>query len=673
MNPIELMKNAEKLSVQQLQQAVESGTLPAYIGVPLIQEKVKQQQQMQTAAAGQQGPQTTVKDQIMQQAGVAQLPSGLPEEYADGGIVGFALGGDSRKASKAQEIEAVLGRAAAEAYLQGFAWPEQQMQEKLNPRNTNVPTLSEAMKNSPPAKFAGNVVDFTKQAAGTYGDLYEEGGIPAIAEYQKANIQGVASGVGDKLKSAVSKITPDVEKLYYGPKGKREDFAGLSGTAKMDIASIIDEAANAYGVDPKALRAIAQIESGMNPNAKNPDPNSTASGLFQFTKGTAKDFGLSNAFDPRESAFAAAKMLRGNVDKYGDPRLAASAFNLGRFSKPEALAKNTDYMDAYDKAYAAQGGEQPKGIESLAAQQLQQAAPQAQGSDMAGVEQALAASMYSADETDPAKIAAQYKAMVGDDKGIAALRDKIASMEAKQASAEEKAPWLALMQAGLATMAGTSPYAAVNIGQGMQTGLEAYTKSQADAEKGELQRYKLEAELANAQRELDISVATKGIESADARRKFNKVTDLETKRFMINQQQEDRRIGLQERTTAVAERRQNKYDMIEEQAQRHIAEGMAPTEAYAKATTEFGTPRSGGMSDANRQIINLRGLIQNKVALMGKVPNQYSEEGKATLARLQQEIAEYERQIKSLMQGGGQAPTPSGTTQRSFKVEKIGG
>jgi hypothetical protein len=665
MNPIELMKNAEKLSVQQLQQAVESGTLPAYIGVPLIQEKVKQQQQMQTAVAGQQGPQATVKDQIMQQAGVTQLPSGLPEEYADGGIVSFAFGGDSRKASKAQEIEAVLGRAAAEAYLQGFAWPEQQMQEKLNSRNTNVPTLSEAMKNSPPAKFAGDVVDFTKQAAGTYGDLYEEGGIPAIAEYQKANIQGVASGIGDKLKSAVSKITPDVEKLYYGPKGKREDFAGLSGTAKMDVAQTIDEAAAVYGVDPKALRALAQIESGMNPNAKNPDPNSTASGLFQFTKGTAKDYGINNAFDPRESAFAAARMLRENVDKYGDYTLAASAHNLGRFSKPETLAKNTDYINTFNKAYIAQGGEQPKGIESLTPQQ--QAAPQAQGSDMSGIEQALAANMYSADETDPAKIAAQYKAMIGDDKGIAALRDKIASMEAKQASAEEKAPWLALMQAGLATMAGTSPYAAVNIGQGMQTGLEAYTKSQADAEKGELQRYKLEAELANAQRELDISVATKGIESADARRKFNKVTALQNEQFKYNQQQEDRRIGLQERTTAVAERRQNKYDMIEEQAQRLMAENpnMSSTEAYAKAAQMFPT---GGTSSISAEMraetarTNKRNSLVRELAGLG-----LSKEDQLRKEQIRQQLAALDAESRL----GRQAPAPSGTTSGWSNFQQV--
>jgi hypothetical protein len=91
------MAMAEKLSVAQLQQAIQSGSLPAYIGIPLIEQKNKERSQMAAAQGGQQKP-PSVASQILQQAeqGVEQLPSNLPTEQdeemgmAGGGIVAFA-------------------------------------------------------------------------------------------------------------------------------------------------------------------------------------------------------------------------------------------------------------------------------------------------------------------------------------------------------------------------------------------------------------------------------------------------------------------------------------------------------------------------------------------------------------------------------------------------------
>jgi hypothetical protein len=90
---------AQKLSIPQLQQAIKNGTVPAYVGVPLLQDKMRQQQQMAMAQQGQQAQQQPpIAEQIMAEAsrsGVDQLPSNLPitddeEDYANGGIVAFA-------------------------------------------------------------------------------------------------------------------------------------------------------------------------------------------------------------------------------------------------------------------------------------------------------------------------------------------------------------------------------------------------------------------------------------------------------------------------------------------------------------------------------------------------------------------------------------------------------
>ncbi|MCF1471199.1 hypothetical protein FS763_04560 [Agrobacterium vitis] len=77
-----------------------------------------------------------------------------------------------------------------------------------------------------------------------------------------------------------------------------------------NIRGVISEAAARHGVDPDALIDIASVESGFDPNAKN--PNSSAGGLFQFVDGTAKQYGLADRFDAAQSADAAARLAKDN-------------------------------------------------------------------------------------------------------------------------------------------------------------------------------------------------------------------------------------------------------------------------------------------------------------------------------------------------------------------------
>ena len=96
-NPMSLMADAAKLSITQLQQAIKNGTVPPYIGVPLLQQKVKESQQAKQAMAAQQPAQPPVAQGVMQQAqGVDALPTNLPQQgMAGGGIISFAEGGDT--------------------------------------------------------------------------------------------------------------------------------------------------------------------------------------------------------------------------------------------------------------------------------------------------------------------------------------------------------------------------------------------------------------------------------------------------------------------------------------------------------------------------------------------------------------------------------------------------
>lgn len=89
-------------------------------------------------------------------------------------------------------------------------------------------------------------------------------------------------------------------------------------SSSQDIASMITSVANQYGIPPEHLMAIAQMESGLNPNAVSP---TGATGLFQFTKGTAKQYGLTDRSDPLQNTIAAAKLYNDNkaaLEKSGE-------------------------------------------------------------------------------------------------------------------------------------------------------------------------------------------------------------------------------------------------------------------------------------------------------------------------------------------------------------------
>ena len=90
----------------------------------------------------------------------------------------------------------------------------------------------------------------------------------------------------------------------------------------------IQHYAGIYGVDPKLAVAIAEAESGLNPNAKN--PASSASGIFQFIDGTAQSFcvdlykimaDMSEKNDPKKQAECAVKMLSdGGLNHWSESR-----------------------------------------------------------------------------------------------------------------------------------------------------------------------------------------------------------------------------------------------------------------------------------------------------------------------------------------------------------------
>lgn len=94
----------------------------------------------------------------------------------------------------------------------------------------------------------------------------------------------------------------------------------------MNVRDIIVAAANQYGIPVEYALATAQRESGFNPKAKN--PNSSASGLFQFIDGTWKDYGRGDVFDPYANADAFGRYTQNSANLLSKAGYDPSAGNL---------------------------------------------------------------------------------------------------------------------------------------------------------------------------------------------------------------------------------------------------------------------------------------------------------------------------------------------------------
>jgi len=89
----------------------------------------------------------------------------------------------------------------------------------------------------------------------------------------------------------------------------------------------IAAAARQHGVDEAIVRAIIHAESAFNPNALS---RVGAQGLMQLMPGTARDVGVSNAFDPVQNIGGGVRYLAMLLKRFsGNLTLAAAGYNAG--------------------------------------------------------------------------------------------------------------------------------------------------------------------------------------------------------------------------------------------------------------------------------------------------------------------------------------------------------
>jgi soluble lytic murein transglycosylase-like protein len=107
------------------------------------------------------------------------------------------------------------------------------------------------------------------------------------------------------------------------------DVLGVSGNDLPVTVydPFIDRVAREHGLAPELIKAVALVESGFDTHAVSPKG---AQGLMQLMPATARQYGVTDAFDPLQNLRAGTIHLRKLLDEFGgDLTLALAAYNAG--------------------------------------------------------------------------------------------------------------------------------------------------------------------------------------------------------------------------------------------------------------------------------------------------------------------------------------------------------
>ena len=106
-----------------------------------------------------------------------------------------------------------------------------------------------------------------------------------------------------------------------------ENFGTASHMDRELLERMVHETAERHRVDPALVRAVIEAESNWNPAAVS---RKGALGLMQLVPGTAKRFGVGNAFNPQQNLDAGVRYLRTLLERYdGNLIKALAAYNAG--------------------------------------------------------------------------------------------------------------------------------------------------------------------------------------------------------------------------------------------------------------------------------------------------------------------------------------------------------
>lgn len=302
----EMAETPEQIKAAQrtLSQSVQNGSLPSYVGIPLINELNQKMAKAKAAMSApmpgmvpQQPQSPPIAQQVMQQAqadqGVPALSSNLPTEMAGGGIVAFAGGGETDRGM----IEALLGRDEEET--------DEEFDELVGAMSgSRLPDISSILK---------MVED---------SNLPSDEGIEALAPVESKTFL-TRSPEGAAVENVTRREGDGTVQIERDKKAVRGDDGLLQYVlAKESGGRRYDRSGNLL-TSPKG-----------------------AQGEMQVMPGTQRDpgFGVEPARDssPDEIARVGRDYLKALRNRYGDDKLAAIAYNMGPGATDKWLAAGAD-------------------------------------------------------------------------------------------------------------------------------------------------------------------------------------------------------------------------------------------------------------------------------------------------------------------------------------------
>lgn len=542
MNPMSIMAQAEKLGIPELQRSIQDGVVPAFIGVPLLQEKVKKAKQMQMGMAAQQPKRPSVAEQVGQEAQQATIADIMkaqalrmqgemgqtggisdslpkPEGYAKGGPIAFAARGLVPNASLYENDldidEATALRALSPDQLNYYS-------TLPNGKEAAISTGRRILQQTAPQRYR-NVLpaeDITTDKTANVPYFRSEAPVKTPYASDMPEMQALT-------KRILGKQEPDTKKSinYIGandlPVG---DITSLPKAPSIATAQPLDTPRMTLEdyVDTKGATLAPQLRSTLD-NLRGQAVSQPAPNIKDLVaQARAKPFGESNL--PMLEGYGNSLMPVA-IDRRV-PVSQPTTENILNKNAPNRQTPDVDQTQAMQNRIAAGKAPPVMGGNAPAVTRT----PYAQAAVPATQTPATETTSQEARQTldDYMK---QYRDVTGENKGIAALQSRLAERESRLAKEEDRAPWMALMQAGLATMAGTSPNAMANIGQGGVAGLQAYTHSMNKLEDAKDKSFDIQAKLEEAQRAEQLAAANYGLSSVKADKAADRTEKLEQKKL----------------------------------------------------------------------------------------------------------------------------------------------
>jgi soluble lytic murein transglycosylase-like protein len=148
------------------------------------------------------------------------------------------------------------------------------------------------------------------------------------AERQRAQTIATMRGSIERQRASAIRVgsrwAGPLTSFFRGPAVQPADCEPMN---LEQLNPLLERAAEDERLEPELLRAVVEQESGFRPCAVS---SRGALGLMQLMPATLEDFGVRDAFDPRENVESGARFLRQLLDRYdGDLALALAAYNAG--------------------------------------------------------------------------------------------------------------------------------------------------------------------------------------------------------------------------------------------------------------------------------------------------------------------------------------------------------